>query len=96
MKSFFWDYRLAAEFPFAALDYTAPKSLFSGCPFNWDCLDAESETDGAVLVLTFKVSESVTAGDELNISVAYSSGDVYDKDLNDVELDLIGGKIVIK
>lgn len=81
---------------FATLDYTAPQSLFSGCPFNWDSLDAESKTDGSVLVLTFKVSESMASGDELNISVSYLSGDVYDKDLNDVELDLIGGKIIIK
>ena len=36
MKSFFWDYRLAAEFPFAALDYAVEDSVTDGQPrLHW-------------------------------------------------------------
>ena len=81
---------------FSSLDYTAPAALISSCPFNWDTLDAESNVDGAVLILTFKVSNQVTRGESLNVSISYSMGDVYDVDLNDVTLDIINGKITIK
>ena len=36
MKSFFWDYRLAAEFPLAALDYAVEDSVTDGQPrLHW-------------------------------------------------------------
>lgn len=36
MESFFWDYRLSAEFPFSVLDYTVTDSLAGGAPrLHW-------------------------------------------------------------
>ena len=36
MESFFWDYRLNAEFPFSVLDYTVTDSLAGGAPrLHW-------------------------------------------------------------
>lgn len=81
---------------FASLDYTEPGALTNGCPFNWDSLDAESKTDGIFLTLTFKVSDAVVAGDVLNVSVSYVNGNVYDKNLQDVTLDIVNGTITIQ
>lgn len=81
---------------FSVLDYTPPGTLSNRCPFNWDSLDAESDEDGTVLVLTFEVGKGVSAGDELNVSVFFSDGDIFNADLNDVSLDVVNGKITIK
>ena len=36
MESFFWDYRLNAEFPFSVLEYTVTDSLADGAPrLHW-------------------------------------------------------------
>ena len=67
---------------FAALDYTAPAGLASGCAFNWDSLDAESAVDGTVLVLTFAVPADAAAGDRFAVRISYRNGDIYDADLN--------------
>ena len=81
---------------FAELDYTQPAKLISPCPFNWDSLDAESNNDGTVLTLTFEVAADASVGEELNVTITYTTGDVYDVDLNDVALDLVSGKVTIK
>ena len=78
------------------LDYTAPASLTSPSPFNWDSLDAQSNADGTLLILTFKIAADATVGEELDVEISYTTGDVYDKDLNDVTLDLISGKITVE
>ena len=48
------------------------------------------------MTLTFKVANNVTVGEELNIAISYTTGDVYDVNLDDVTLDLVSGKITIK
>ena len=81
---------------FSVLDYTAPATLASGCPFNWDSLDAESTVNGTILTLTFTVSESASIGEKLNISVSYVDGDVYNTDLEDLSFVLMDGIITVE
>ena len=81
---------------FSVLDYTAPATLTSGCPFNWDSLDAQANGDGEVILLTFTVSDTVRSGDKLNVALSYSEGDVYDKDLEDVSLVIVNGTVTIR
>ena len=81
---------------FSVLDYTAPATLTSGCPFNWDSLDAESTVDGTILTLMFTVSESASVGDELSVSISYVNGDVYNAELDDLSIDLVDGIITVK
>ena len=80
---------------FADLDYTEPASLTSPTPFNWDSLNAEATNEGTVLTLTFNVANNVSAGEELDVTISYTAGDIYDVDLNDVTLDLVSGKIIV-
>ena len=80
---------------FAELDYTAPASMASPCPFNWDSLDAESSLDGTVLTLTFSVSESVEVGDELEIGISYVYGDIYDAKLNSLQIVTVNGTLTV-
>lgn len=76
---------------FDALDYTAPNTLGNLSPFNWDSLDAVATENGTIITLTFEVADSVTAGEQLDISVSYDYGDIYDIDLNSIAVTMVGG-----
>ncbi len=80
---------------FATLDYTAPPSFYSSCYFNWDSLDTEVTKDGVLLTLTFETSSEAVANENLNVDVTYRSGDIYNVDLDSVELDIVNGCITI-
>ncbi|MBE6767906.1 MAG: hypothetical protein E7549_03235 [Ruminococcaceae bacterium] len=77
------------------LDYTAPATLESPCPFNWDSLDAVSTVNGTVLTLTFTIPADATAGETFDVELAYHTGDIYDGALDDVELRLVNGTVTI-
>ena len=81
---------------FAELDYTEPATFTSGCPFNWDSLDAEATANGTFLTLTFIVSDAATPGEKLDVSVSYVSGDIYDKELQDVSFEIINGTVTVQ
>lgn len=80
---------------FASLDYTEPASLTSGCAFNWDSLDAVVTEDGILLTLIFTVSADASANEELDVSISYRSGDIYNGDLENVEFEIVNGSITI-
>lgn len=80
---------------FGILDYTAPSKLSSPTVFNWDSLDAVSTEDGTILVLTFEVSSSAKADDELDIILSYNYGDIYDVDLNSLSISTVSGSVKI-
>lgn len=81
---------------FSSLTLTKPGILVSGCKFVWDGqeLSQDDIKDGVILSLTFNVSETAEAGDELPISVSFE--DAMDKDLNAVEIAVTNGKICIQ
>ena len=81
---------------FAALDYTNPPKLMSGCKFNWDSLLQESHEDGTLLLLTFTVPADAASGTVYNISVSYRNGDIYNVNLEDVEFDLVAGSVTVE
>ena len=82
---------------FSGLSMTKPGKYESPCQFIWDAVDAisDAEKDGEILILTFKVSDTVSNGDSLDIKLSYSDGDIIDSELNPVDVDLIDGKIDI-
>ena len=81
---------------FSVLDYTAPAVLSSGCAFNWDSLDAQATADGAVLLLTFQVPADAASGDTFRVELSFRQGDIYDVDLNNVEIALTAGTITVE
>ena len=80
---------------FAALDYTEPAAMISGCRFNWDSLDAVVTDDGTLLTLIFMVSADAEANEVLDVSIEYNSGDIYNGDLEDLEFNIVNGKITV-
>lgn len=81
---------------FSALDYTRPASLTDGCAFNWDSLDAQSTADGTVLLLTFRIPADAGAGEQFRIKTSCRNGDIYDTDLNIVNLAARAGSITVE
>ena len=80
---------------FGILDYTAPSKLSSPTVFNWDSLDAVATENGTILVLTFEISPTAKADDELDILVSYDYGDIYDADLNSLNISMVNGSVNI-
>ena len=64
------------------LTFTKPKNYKDGSIFTWygEALDSSDIVDGEVLVLTFDISETATAG-IYPIAVSYVEGDIFDADL---------------
>lgn len=82
---------------FSHLTMTKPGMFVSPCQFVWDGMEysASDIRDGEILTLTFEVADDVENGDELNISVTAPSGDIYDNDLDVVDVETVSGKVSI-
>ena len=80
---------------FSALDFTPPGTYSSPCNFSWDSLDASATDDGVILTLSFKVAASVDQNAKLPIKVTYNNGDIFDTDMNDVNVDIDNGYVAI-
>lgn len=80
---------------FSYLQYTRPGQYSNPCNFSWDSESGMATDDGTILTLTFRVSDSVSSGDKLNVNISYTHGDIYDENLDDVDLDIINGQITI-
>ncbi len=80
---------------FKVLDYTKPP-FSSPCYFNWDSLDQESHDDGVILTMSFAVPENASVGETFEIGCSYLMGDIYDVNLDDVNLKTVGGSVTIK
>lgn len=78
------------------LNFTKPGELTNPCTILWDGIDESIKEDGEMLVLSFKISDDVQSGQKLGITVSYKNGEIYDKDLNDVDFDVVGGSITIE
>lgn len=63
--------------------------------WHGDLLKENIKTNGSIVKLTFKVSESATSG-TYTISVTPSSGEVFNADLEDVTFSAVNGKITVK
>ena len=67
-----------------------------GIAGSWDSESKQSEENGAVLALTFKLPKEVRSGESFDIRCSFREGDVYDSSLNNVSVGTNTGKIVIK
>ena len=79
------------------LTFTTPKDLSSGCNFPWDGeeISPEDVTNGKILILTFSVKSSATAGQH-DIVMSYDNGAIIDNDLMPLELNIVKGYITVK
>lgn len=78
------------------LKFTKPGELSNPCLFLWDGVCESVKRNGEMLILSFKVSDTAKSGEKLGISVSYIDGEIYDKDLNNVDFDVVGGSITIE
>ncbi|MBQ8497973.1 MAG: Ig-like domain-containing protein [Clostridia bacterium] len=78
----------------SSLTYTAPGMLSNPCRFGWDGVD-ESDADGVVLTLTFKIPDDAQPGDFYTISISYDDGNIFDKGMNPITFRIENGSIKI-
>lgn len=76
-----------------SLDFTKPGNL-SANPVNigFDGTEGDS-TNGTVAILTFTVPEDAKGSYAVNVS--YSEGNIYDGDLNDIDVSIVNGGITV-
>lgn len=77
------------------LNFTATGDYTNPSKFLWDGLNDNEKGNGVALLLTFEVPSNVKVGDSLEVSVSYTTGSIYDVDLNDIEFKTINGSITI-
>lgn len=78
------------------LSFTCANVLKSGCNFLWDGQELSDGDikNGAVLYLTFDVSETAQSGSH-PVKISYKSGDIIDADINSIEFEIENGNINI-
>ncbi len=78
------------------LDFTVSGDL-ALIPLNvaWEGLDADS-TNGKILNMTFIIPEDAEDGTVYDISASYTKGEVYDNDMNDIEIEIVDGSVTVK
>jgi len=76
---------------FSNLILTKPGTFRNNCKFLWDSVDGETTANGVILTLTFEVA-SDAAGD-LDVSISCNDGDVYNENLDTVEVQTVNGVV---
>lgn len=76
--------------------FMGPKNMASGCRATWYYMDEPDEyADGSIIVLTFDILETATAGD-YEVSVAYGEKDINDVDENHLSFTIESGKVTVE
>lgn len=80
---------------FSALAYTPPGYFRNPTIFLWDSQEIGDEDikDGLLLTLTFHVAAEAMG--DIPVSISYESGNIFDKDLNEMELTCVNGTITV-
>ncbi len=76
----------------AGLTFQKPKTYKNGCNLVWYGAEPREIVDGNAFVLTFTVAADAAPG-TYPVTLVYSSG--YDSKLNSVEIQVVGGSIVV-
>lgn len=77
------------------LAFTAPAKLGNPSTFLWDSESGMAKDDGIVLKLKFQISDQVLGGEQLSVGVSYVPGDIYDENLENVNLQIVNSCITI-
>ena len=79
------------------LDLTTSKDLKSGSRFVWDGVDISDDNikNGTMLIMNFKVSSTASAGN-YPITLTYADGDIVDKNLSEVAVQIVNGYIAVE
>lgn len=78
-----------------SLTFTAPAKYNNPSTFLWDSERGMASSDGTVLKLKFQVSDQAVSGEQLKIQVSYVTGDIFDENLETVNLQVVNGCITI-
>lgn len=82
---------------FSYLTMDKPGKYESPCRFTWtgqECTE-ENIKDGTILTLKFSVADDVETGKPLTITVNAPDGDVYDNDLNPIDISTVDGAVTV-
>lgn len=81
---------------FAFMTMQKPGRFVSPCNFSWDGQDyTESDIkDGIIMHLTFKIDADVPSGKVMNINLSADEEDIYNNNLDKVDVDFKSGTIV--
>lgn len=79
----------------SGLTFTAPGDL-SANPVNllWAGMDADF-ANGTIAVLTFEIPDGLEEG-TYEIKASYSAGDIYDDNLEDIDVNIVNGAVNVK
>lgn len=82
---------------FSHLTMTKPGNFNTPCRFIWDGQECDEEDikDGTILTLTFTADENVEIEKAMTVSVSTPGGDVYDNNLNYVDVTTVDGSVTM-
>ena len=76
------------------LTFTPPADLSkNSITLLWDGVESDS-SNGTILILTFAIKDTAEKG-TYNVSLNYNQGDIYDNDLNDIDVRIENGNITV-
>lgn len=80
---------------FSDLSFTAPGKFTNPSVFLWDSESGQINDDGTMLTLTFTVAEDAVPDDTLNINVSYYAGDIYNENMDSLNLQTVNGCVTV-
>ena len=78
------------------LTFTKSAQFTTPARFLWDSESGVSKQNGVLLKLKFQILNKVVPGEQLPIHISYAEGDIYDENLEDMEIQLNDGVINIE
>lgn len=80
---------------FSELSFTAPGKFTNPSSFLWDSESGQINDDGTMLTLSFAVADDATPNDNLNVNVSYYPGDIYNENMDSVNLQTVNGCVTV-
>ena len=78
------------------LTFTKPAEFGSPSRFLWDSESGMSQKNGVLLTLQFVISAQAISGEKLPIHISYTDGDIFNEQLQDVNLQISDGTITVE
>ena len=78
---------------FSELAFTTPGQFANPSRFLWDSISGQSVSNGTILTLTFEIASGATG--ELNVEISCNDGDVYNEDLDTVNMRTKNGTVLV-